>query len=208
MSRKAGSISEETKTRLLKAAADEFSEYGFQKSSLRRICTNAEVTTGALYFFFRDKEDLFISVISPVTDGIYEMMKAHYEHELLSQGPGSAQAEDADLRMGEKFLEFFYQNRTICNIVLNHRTHSAVCTFFDRIAALADRQTLLLLQLDSAKIPPDSVFNECTVHWISHLQIDMVLHILSHDFDEQRAKEQLKIMIRFLRGGFLSLLPE
>lgn len=208
MSRKAGSISEETKTRLLKAAADEFSEYGFQKSSLRRICTNAEVTTGALYFFFRDKEDLFISVIAPVTDGIYEMIKTHYEHELHSPNLGSPQAEDADLRMGEKFLEFFYQNKTICNIVLSHRTHSAVCTFFDRVAALTDRQTLLLLQLSSAKISPDSVFNKCTVHWISHLQIDMVLHILSHDFDEQRAKEQLKIMIRFLRGGFLSLLPE
>lgn len=206
MSRKAGSISEETKTKLLKAAADEFSEYSFQKSSLRRICTNAEVTTGALYFFFRDKEDLFTSVISPVTDGIYEMMKAHYEQELHGQNPYSAQAEDADLHMGEKLLEFFYQNRTICNIILTHRSHPAVCTFFDRVTALADRQTLLLLQLVSAKIPSDSVFNECTVHWISHLQIDMVLHILSHDFDEQRAQEQLKIMIRFLRGGFLSLL--
>lgn len=208
MSRKAGSISEETKARLLKAAADEFSEYGFQSSSLRRICTNAEVTTGALYFFFRDKEDLFISVIAPVTNGIYEMMRMHYEYELQTQDLDSTQAEEADLLTGERVLEFFYQNRKICNIVLNHRDHPAVCAFFDRVTALADRQTLLLLQLVSGKIPPDSVFNECTVHWISHLQIDMVLHILSHNFDEQRAKEQLKIMIHFLRGGFLSLLSE
>ena len=52
MSRKAGTISEETKTRLLQAATEEFAEYGYEKSSLRRICKNAEVTTGALYFFF------------------------------------------------------------------------------------------------------------------------------------------------------------
>jgi AcrR family transcriptional regulator len=208
MSRKAGSISEETKARLLKAAADEFSEYGFQSSSLRRICTKAEVTTGALYFFFQDKEDLFISVISPVTDGIYEMMRIHYESELDAQDLYSTQAEEADLRTGERVLEFFYQNKKICNIVLNHRSHPAVSAFFDRVTALADRQTSLLLQLVSAEIPPNSTFNECTVHWISHLQIDAVLHILSHDFDEQRAKEQLKIMIRFLRGGFLSLLSE
>ena len=81
MSRKAGTISEETKTRLLQAATEEFAEYGYERSSLRRICKNAEVTTGALYFFFQDKEDLFQSVIAPVTEPILQMMESHYEKE-------------------------------------------------------------------------------------------------------------------------------
>ena len=67
---------------------------------------------------------------------------------------------------------------------------------------------LLLLTLAHPKLPESRIFNECTIHWFSHLQIDAVLHILSHNLDKMQAKEQLKIMIRILRGGFLSVLPD
>jgi AcrR family transcriptional regulator len=204
MSRKAGSIPEETKARLLRASVEEFSTHGFQHSSLRRICTKAEVTTGALYFFFRDKEDLFTSAIAPVTDGIYNIMKSHYEIELSGQDL----EEEEDIRAGVEFFQFYYQNQELCHIVLNHRDHPAVVSFFDRLTVLMDQQTLLLLNMFPGEVSRDNAFNECTIHWFSHLQIDAVLHIIAHGYEQQRAKEQLKIMIRFLRGGFLSLITE
>lgn len=40
-----------TRQKLLEQAKVEFAEKGFMKASLRTICTNAGVTTGALYFF-------------------------------------------------------------------------------------------------------------------------------------------------------------
>ena len=42
----------ETREKLLKSALAEFSEKGYMKASLRKICADAGVTTGALYFFF------------------------------------------------------------------------------------------------------------------------------------------------------------
>ena len=84
MSRKAGNIPEETREALLKAATEEFTEYGFEKSSLRRICTRAGVTTGALYASFKDKDDLFENVIKPVTDHIDSVMGEHYKRERTS----------------------------------------------------------------------------------------------------------------------------
>ena len=45
----------ETKERLLACAKKEFVEKGYAKASLRAICREAGVTTGALYFFFRIK---------------------------------------------------------------------------------------------------------------------------------------------------------
>ena len=53
----------ETKKRLQECAMKEFSEKGYMKASLRNICKEAGVTTGALYFFFKDKEDLFASLV-------------------------------------------------------------------------------------------------------------------------------------------------
>ena len=41
----------ETKEKLLASAKTEFMEKGYAKASLRKICANAGVTTGALYLF-------------------------------------------------------------------------------------------------------------------------------------------------------------
>jgi len=206
MSRKAGTVPEETKMKLLESAITEFSEHGFQKASLRRICANAGVTTGALYFFFQDKEDLFQSVISPVTDSLLSVLQAHYQAELAGTVTQAADAS-ADIQASADILEVYYSNKTIGGIILNHRDHPAVCAFFDRITTLIDQQTVSLLKKINIDASADPVFNDCTVHWISHLQIDAVMHILGHDYDENKAKGQLEIMVHFLRAGFLSLLP-
>ena len=46
----------ETKERLLACAKKEFVEKGYAKASLRAICREAGVTTGALYFFFQRRK--------------------------------------------------------------------------------------------------------------------------------------------------------
>ncbi len=53
---------------LIKAARDEFIKKGYSKASLRTICAKAGVTTGALYFFFENKAELFSAVVDPASD--------------------------------------------------------------------------------------------------------------------------------------------
>ena len=72
----------ETKEKLLASAEHEFMEKGYQGASLRNICKNAGVTTGALYFFFKDKDDIFVSLVAPVLGSIRTMMEAHMQQEL------------------------------------------------------------------------------------------------------------------------------
>ena len=202
MSRKAGTISEETKNRLLQAATEEFAEFGYEKSSLRRICKNAEVTTGALYFFFQDKEDLFQSVIAPVTEPILQMMESHYEKERACNWEelGDAGGEEEDIRASFAILDICYGNKKVTDIILSSRNLPVVTAFFDRMIEIMDMQTVHLLKLaDENSI---SVQNKYAIHWFSHLQIDAMLNVVSHGLGEEEAKEQLKIAIRFLRGGF------
>ncbi len=48
---------------LLESGKKEFLEHGFEKASLRTICRNAGVTTGAFYSNFEKKEDLFCALV-------------------------------------------------------------------------------------------------------------------------------------------------
>lgn len=53
----------DTRAALIKSGREAFLSLGFEKASLRDICANAHVTTGAFYSNFDKKEDLFHAVI-------------------------------------------------------------------------------------------------------------------------------------------------
>ena len=214
MSRKAGNIPEETRAALLKAATEEFAEYGFEKSSLRRICTRAGVTTGALYASFKDKDDLFENVIKPVTDHIDSVMGEHYERERASAGREllNPEAEEEDVNAVLALLRYYYRNKKICSILFSHRDHPAVAAFFDRLIGQIDAQGKAVAALIREGIGEETgneevaEFTADTIHWFSHLQVDMVFYLIEHETEEREAEMQARNMVRFMRGGFYALL--
>ena len=69
--------------RIIAAARKEFYEYGFTQASLRKIASRAEVTTGALYTRYKNKDELFEYLVSEVliVMGTYgkEAMEHYYK---------------------------------------------------------------------------------------------------------------------------------
>lgn len=57
--RKTKAEAQKTREQLLQSALDTFYEYGVAKASLQTIARRAGVTRGALYWHFKNKEDLF-----------------------------------------------------------------------------------------------------------------------------------------------------
>lgn len=55
----------QTEERLLACAKRRFLSMGYEKASLRDICKDAGVTTGALYFLFDGKEALLAAILDP-----------------------------------------------------------------------------------------------------------------------------------------------
>lgn len=61
-----GSAGEETRRRLLEAAAEVFAKQGYRHARVRDICTRAKANVAAVNYHFRDKEQLYLSVIDYV----------------------------------------------------------------------------------------------------------------------------------------------
>ena len=53
----------ERRGRILDAAAEQFSDRGYDGASINRIIEEAGISKGALYYYFDDKEDLFATVM-------------------------------------------------------------------------------------------------------------------------------------------------
>src|SRR5436305_14471557 len=52
---------EETRERILDAALQLFRERGFDQTTMRDIAAEADVATGAAYYYFRSKEELVMA---------------------------------------------------------------------------------------------------------------------------------------------------
>jgi TetR/AcrR family transcriptional regulator, transcriptional repressor of aconitase len=60
---------------ILAAALECFLQYGYAKTSLDDVARQAEVSRLLLYVYFKDKKDLFVSLIMEVLDETHEMSK-------------------------------------------------------------------------------------------------------------------------------------
>lgn len=212
MSRKTGNVPEETRAALIKAATEEFAEYGFEKSSLRRICARAEVTTGALYSSFANKNDLFESVVTPVMEQVCHVIEMHFKGERASTGQEllDDQGEKNDIQAVMEILHYYFRHKDVCSILFHHREHPAVSRFFDYMIELLDEQGKHLVKLLGSGKQDDleEAFSDDMIHWFSHLQMDIIFYLMEHEMEEKQAETQVRSMVRFLRGGLYALVQD
>jgi len=199
MSRRAKSDSGETRRGLLKAAAAEFAARGYEGASLRQICSKAGVTTGALYFFFENKEDLFRQVIAPVTDQVLGVFSGHYER--FINVPSSSDPIDGlafDEMTSELILDLFFGNKTIINIITNNRKNSVVEEFFNQLVGIISDGVRTTLE-ESGKILGQS--DDFIITWLATTEINTVIDILENDEKRCDADRHMLSVVCFIRSG-------
>ena len=104
--------SRETIEKLLMSAKKEFIEKGYMKASLRNICKDAGVTTGALYFFFQDKEDLFAKVVGRPLQELRNVLNSHMLEEiseLKDYVPGRPIDLEEDMQAAAQIVKLLFK---------------------------------------------------------------------------------------------------
>src|SRR2546428_10561294 len=80
---------EPSRKQLMTAAIDCFARLGYQGTTIDRIARDAGVTKGAVYYHFRDKEELLFEAVKDPIDGfeqhVLEKVKATPAPEALTQ---------------------------------------------------------------------------------------------------------------------------
>ncbi len=81
--------SSDIRSALIDSGKTEFLEHGFRKASLRKICANAHVTTGAFYSQFEKKEDLFAAIVQPVLAEFNGIVQSFLKTSIIEFDPNS-----------------------------------------------------------------------------------------------------------------------
>ena len=162
----------ETKERLLACAKKEFVEKGYAKASLRAICREAGVTTGAL----------FCSLVSHVLIRVRELIAAHRETEADEAAKSvisSGHDDSSEVELTKILVHELYRNREEILLLINGAGGSSMENAVDLIIDEMDEHNLMLTKAmcDELQIP---MIHQALVHWMSHNQVDMFLYMIQH----------------------------
>ncbi len=90
-----------TRQQLLDTALRMFGEKGYEATRLADIAAESGVTRGAIYWHFKNKDDLVISMIKEKSEDIYQIV----ESELNQEGKASDKIVNIFKRVAKKMLE-------------------------------------------------------------------------------------------------------
>ena len=198
----------ETRNKLLESARAEFMEKGYMKASLRTICKNAGVTTGALYFFFQDKEDLFECIAKETIGNIWQIMQGHYNDErvMAQKGMNTEEIQDrhGDLDESIAIIHQMYLHRNDILLVLTKAQGTKLENIADQFVETSEAHYRAMAE-EMQKLYPDKSVDDKMLHWLAHMQIDAFIYMITHIEKEEDGIAFMSQFITYMINGWVGL---
>ncbi len=187
----------ETREKLIESAKAEFMEKGYNKASLRSICAKAGVTTGALYFFFKDKADLYKAIVGKPVEELFEIMQAHFDEDedvVASAAPDADPDEyiDDHSEMAQLLIHHIYSNYDAAILLLTKSQGSEYENLVDRIVEITESKSIEMMGKIAAKTGESKKLNKYMLHLVIHVVVDSFVHLVTHEPDEKKALASIR----------------
>jgi len=188
---------------LIQAAKKEFMEKGYNKASLRSICSKAGMTTGALYFFFENKEDLYYEITGSAKNELKQLIIKHISDDK------KAMKEISDISLmftdhsdeADMFIECIYRNYDSFMLILSGTKEGEYEACIDEFVKIVESSSTEMMKA-SKLFKPDPFMS----HWIAHTIVDSFIHVITHEPDPEKAKVKMRFILNFIVRGWSSLL--
>ena len=197
----------ESREKLILCAKKEFMEKGFEKASLRAISAAAGLTTGAVYFFFKDKNGLFGAVVEEPLKRIINAIDKHFSEDMETNIADFQHKSGDHDEFAELMISALYADREAMLILLEKSSGSRYEGIIDRFVELIEKHNISLAD-NYVSVFPDKRVNEYMLHWFSHVQINAFVHLLTHVADKERAAKEIKPVMDMLVETWLKYIIE
>ena len=118
-----------SKERILQCAASEFLQKGWAKSSMREVAKLADLTTGSLYFHFKNKEALFDALVKDVYDSLLANHRAMYDT-FFTIPPDIEKRRAFRFESRKKTIDFIYENYRAVKLLVCGSAGTRYADFF------------------------------------------------------------------------------
>ena len=186
---------ENSKELIIREGKQEFLKYGYKGASLRNICKQAGVTTGAFYFQFENKEQLLDEILRPVITYFSAMVQKSTMDEF--EGESSSAGGD------EQMLEMLWNYKGECQILLEGTAGTAYEKVFEELQE-GLRQGFLLF---FGKYGISDV-DEKLLDVIVRMRVESYLTIIRKEYTLEETKKLARQIGIYCDAGFEALVRQ
>lgn len=196
----------ETREKLLVSAKQEFLKNGFEKASLRVICKNAGLTTGALYFFFQNKEDIFDCLVKDVAAEFKNMLYNFAQQEKIEHKSalnyGKSTNFQSDIDDARNLMKYLYANKEETILLSSKAQGSLYENCYSEIIKLSEQLYGEFFELYCGKEIIDSKMVQYSIHYMVSWKTNSYIEILQSNLTLEEAMMQAEIIEKYAAGGF------
>ena len=189
---------------ILNTALQMFLEKGFENTSLRDVCKKCNVTTGAFYKHFKDKEDVFCQIVQPVIDKIdaYFVINTNRfldastsKRELSNFYKSYSHRESAGL------VDFIYDNFDLLKLLVEGSHGTKYEDFIEYMALKSDQGILNgSAKFSECDVPFDVSLEE--MHILNHAYYSCLAEVIKHNYAKERAAKYIFKIGDFFSAGY------
>lgn len=183
----------DTREALIRSGKREFLEHGFEKASLRAICSRAHVTTGAFYAHFASKADLFSTIVErdlaeyhELYDGLLSRLTLHVNR-----------ADDNE----NLIMDYIMEHQDLFKLLFDCSQGTPYEGFKDELLAKFDRT----YQSFFDSYAPGMVSQEVT-RVIVRMKFAQYLEMMYGDYSRDEVRLMTARLGEFTQAGFQALL--
>ena len=186
---------ENSKELIIRAGKQEFLKYGYKDASLRNICKQAGVTTGAFYFQFENKEQLLDEILRPVITYFSAMV----QKSTMEEFEGESSSADGD----EQMLEMLWNYKEECQILLEGTAGTAYEKVFEELQEGLGQGFLLFF----GKYGISDV-DEKLLDVIVRMRVESYLTIIRKEYTLEETKKLARQIGIYCDAGFEALVRQ
>ena len=194
-----------TKNRILECAKGEFLSKGFENAQVVEIAKLAKVTTGAIYQHFKNKEDLYDCIVSPICDGFISITNDKNKDfiDSLERDEFSIISEELSYITND-LLKYIYDNWKIFRILILNDKTKIYKTFFNTIVENETKMTQLMIEKKNI-----SQYEHLTFKKLKSLisaQYQGIFALMRTEDDIKNLDNDLHLLFDFFRYGWIGVL--
>ena len=197
----------QTHENLLACAKKHFLELGFERASIREICKDANVTNGAFYNHFDDKEALFGSLVESVVQTIKKMysesIDKHFELAKTDELKNLWKLSENTII---QIIEYIYENFDVFRLLLMCSSGTKYANFLDDLVRADVRETIKLFEELKVRCVPVNDLDEDEWHMLVHSYYASIAEIVLHNYPKPAALKYAHTLSVFFSSGWQTVL--
>lgn len=188
---------------IIRAAMDEFSEFGYDKASMRRIGQRCGLTAAALYRHFDSKEAMFEALVEPAVTDMKKWLEAHAAADIKGGADPEMMWNSVEVDM---MRELIYPRMDEFSMIINKAKGSKYEDFLNEL--VTDHQERLMPHLRMLRDAGYKVrdISEDELHMLITAYCSALFEPVAHGYSLENAFKYLSTVEEFFMPGWKNLM--